>query len=175
MPIDPSSHIPLIYRVINQMAIPPTEEDEAFTVGLVSITEAACKYDPSKNVPIANWLGRNIRWSLQTWRKGLRNKNEHEAHIVYDAEGSADALRRGFVTEEYLASLYPGAADPEAHVGLRDTFAAIRDLPTLQRAVILGTVLGYNGVELAEALKVTPVAISRARKKAQATLRDALK
>ena len=175
MAIDPSPHIPLIYRVINQMSIPPGEADEAFSVGLVSITEASCKYDPSKNVPIANWLGRNIRWSLQTWRKGVRNRVDHESHIVHDTRTTGALLTPDIVTEEYLGHLNLTAPDLEAHVALKDTFKAIQELPALQRSVILGTILGYNGVELAEALDVTTVAVSRARKKAQATLKEALK
>jgi RNA polymerase sigma factor (sigma-70 family) len=173
MPVDPSPHLPLVYRVIKQMAILPYEVDEAFDVGLTAVTEAANKYDPTRNVPIANWLGQNIRWSLQSWRRQQRSRAEHEVYIVPSTPEAP--VRPGTITEEYLGSITLSRNDLEAYVERQEICSAIRQLPGLERAVIVGALLGYNGLEIAGAMGVTPVAVSRARKRAQAKLREALK
>lgn len=147
--VDVGQHIRLISRVIGQMNFPPSMVDEAFSEGLVGIVEAGRTFDPSYNVPLANWLAQNIRWHLAKWR----------------------------------AAQIPSIPIPEFHEGKPETFMsselkevfAIMDtvLTEQERQVILGTALGYKGVELAKALGVTNIQIHRIKHRATDKLKEA--
>lgn len=148
--VDAGQHIPLIHRVINQMGFEGTDREEAFSEGLVAITEAAIKYDPSKNVPVASWLARNIRWSLINWRNSQR-----QTYQLEDVETPKDSLTD--------------------RVELLEALFHVNQLPPIQRQIILATARGIPGKRIAESLGITEVAVSRAKKKAQEKLRELLK
>lgn len=181
--VDPSPHIPLIHRVINQMGIPAYERDEAFSEGLVAITKAAQKFDPNRNVPLANWLGKNIRWSLQNWREEQRRIHDLEAPqavsrvIVHDfrENGQGD-----FVGASLLGQISRLSASTvtslENHLALREAFDNMAKILTpLERNVILLHAMDVPGIEIAKFLGIKTVAVSRTKNKAQLKLSKALK
>lgn len=140
-PVDPSEHIRLIYRVINQMGIKYSDKDEAFSEGLVALTEAAQTFDPERNVPVAAWLARNIRWSLKTWR-----------------------------ANQYWSYQIPVQAEAKESVDYRTEFNEVLKklssvLSPREQLILLATALGYNGVEVAKFLHLEPMAVSRRKAK----------
>lgn len=181
MPVDPSPHIPLIYRVCNQMGIHGTDAEEAFSLGLVAIVEAAIKYDPTRNVPVANWLARNIRWSLQSWRRDQRTRENYEAPaevsaaVIHNfAESSQGTSGTPNVTKLIGNTAKLSADNVSTFAGRQDLCEAINSLPPVERQVIIASIQGYSGLDISKALRITPVAVSRARTKAHAKLREAL-
>jgi RNA polymerase sigma factor (sigma-70 family) len=146
--IDASQHLPLINRVINQMGLIGDEAEEAYSESLVTITKAAKKYDPSYNVPVANWLAQNIRFGIQKWR-------------------SRQKL--------YLPISMPIMAQQDISdisITLKETIEQLEILLTpLEKQVILATAIGYTGQEIARALNTYPVAVSRAKKRAREKLK----
>lgn len=179
---DPSPHIPLIYRVVNQLGIQGSDKEEAFSEGLVAITLAAKKYDPSLGVPLVNWLGKNLNWSLRNWRKEQRRRSDFEA-----PQATSQAIVHGLIESSQNGSLGPSTlrqirslaassvTSLENHLALREVCDNMRKILTpLECNVIIMHALDRNGLEIAAYLGITPVAVSRTKKKAQAKLRKAL-
>lgn len=179
---DPSPHLALIYRVAEQMGFKGSDKDEAFSEGLVAITVAAQKYDPARGVPLANWLGKNIRWSLQDWRANQRRRTEFEAPVpvsqavIHNVFESAHISSLGSSTVRHIGTLNQASvAQLENHLALKEAWEAMPEILTpLERNVIIMHALEIPGVEIAEHLGITTVAVSRHKKRAQAKLRAAL-
>lgn len=134
------------------MSIPQELKDEAFSEGLVAITEAGIKFDPKRNVPLANWLGLNIRWSLAKWKSSL----------IMDIPLSALERVGGTDEEAFMPS-----------IELREVLALMDELLNFQeRQVVLGTSLGFMGTELAVVLGISPVEVTRTKIVAQARLKE---
>lgn len=149
MKVDASQHLGLIHHVIKQMGITGTDAEEAFSESLVTIVVAAEEYDPSRNVPLANWLAKNIRWRIQNMRAAQHATLPLEAVI----EPSREAITSLIEYKEVLARL--------------ETL-----LTTEERQVILAGAIGFKGIEIAKALHTTPVQISRIRKRALEKLKE---
>lgn len=149
MEIDAGEHIPLIYRVIHQMGLSPDQAEEAFSESLVTITEAAKTYDPSKNVPVANWLAQNIRWGIYRWL------GQQKPLIPLE-----------FLPEE------PHAAE-NASAELKEVLRkADKVLDKREKLVLMGLALGYSGREIATAMGINPVMVTVIKQRVQRKLRD---
>ena len=149
MKVDASLHLPLISRVIGQMGFKGDAAEEAFSEGLVALTEAARKYDPGRNVPVANWLAINIRWSLQTWRS--------KQHLTFELPQHLLAPKR---TEESSAELKEVLTRAELI------------LTPIERQVILAHAYGYKGREIAKTMGKSTGWVSKTLKRAQTKLRE---
>lgn len=154
MEVDPAAHLPLIQRVISQMNLSEWERDEAFSEGLVAITEAAKSYDPKYNVPVASWLAKNIRWSIKSWQlKQMYNWSQPYPEVV----------------------VAPDHQELESRAALQDLVRLIQQhLTERQKWIIVGTALGYEGKEIAKALGIGEMTVVRERRKAQAKLKEFL-
>lgn len=180
--VDPSPHIPLIYRVVNQMGFQGSDKEEAFSEGLVAITVAAQKYDPSRGVPLANWLGKNIKWSLQNWRSEQRRRSEFEAPVpisqavIHATFENAQNGSLGASTLRHIGVLNQASvAQLDNHIALREVLEKMHEILTpLECNVILLHAIDVSGIWIAEYLGITPVAVSRTKNRAQAKLREAL-
>lgn len=179
---DPSPHLALIHRVVNQMGIVGSDKEEAFSEGLVAITVAAQKYDPKRGVPLANWLAKNIRWSLQNWRSEQRRRSDFEAPhatsqvLVHNVMESAGTSAVGPSTARYIRGLSAATVTSlENHIALREAFVKMNEILTpLERNVIILHAMDIPGIEIAKRLGITTVTVSRTKNKAQAKLREAL-
>lgn len=150
---DLSKHLPLINRVIRQLNLRGDMAEEAFSEGLVVLTEASQKYDPSHEVPLVNWLGLNLRWSLMSWL----DKQHHTVPLPTIAGKELESLN----------------TRPDHRVELKETLARMETLLTYQeRQVIIALALGYTGEQIAKALDITPVKVSRLKKKAREKLKS---
>lgn len=151
---DPAQHFPIIHHVITQMGLNEWERDEAFSEGLVAITEALRSFDPDKG-QLAGWLARNIRWSIKSWQiKQNYNWSKPYPPVVM----STDHL-----------SL-------ESKVMFNDLLRLIgSELTKREQVILMATAVGYNGKEIAEYLKVSEMTVVRSRRSAQAKLRALLK
>lgn len=149
MAVDASQHIGLIHHVIRQMGITGTDAEEAFSESLVTIVEAAEQYDPGRNVPLANWLAKNIRWRIQNMRAAQRATVPLEAVI----EPSRDALLGVIQYREVISRL--------------DKILTIEE-----RQVVLAGAIGFKGIEIARALKITPVQVTRIKQRALEKLKE---
>lgn len=180
---DPSPHIPLIHRVIHQMGIAGSDQEEAFSEGLVAITVAAQKYDPSRGVPLVNWLGKNIKWSLQNWRSEQRRRSDFEAPVptsqavIHNVYESAHKSSLGASTLRHIGLLNQASvANLDNHMALKEVLERMHEILTpLECNVILLHAIDVAGIQIAEYLGITPVAVSRIKNKAQAKLREALR
>lgn len=153
MPVDAGEHLPLITRVIKQLDLRGDEADEAFSVGLVAITEAAIKYDPSRGAPIAHWLARNIRWSLNEWRTSLRPVRQH-APMPEVVVSSRDTLT--------------------SRVEYMEAIACFEVLTDDEFTVMTRHLLGWSGNEIAEYMKISPGGVSKMRRRARLKLTELL-
>lgn len=147
---DPTTHIPLIYRVIGQMGLTASEADEAFSIGLLAITEGSLSYDPERQVPLANWLALNIRTSIYNWRKKQRR-----------------TITSG------LYHLWPHKDEQE--ISLSEVVRiAERILTEQEKIVLFGIAAGFKGYEIAEKLHVSQKRVSIVKKRAQEKLKARL-
>lgn len=154
MGVDASQHLALINRVISQMGLRGDVAEEAFSEGLVIITEASQKFDPNKQVPVANWLALNIRWSLRNW---LRKQ-----HLAISIESSTG----GFIDDK---------ASADNGFELKETLARIETLLSQEeRFIVLASAIGYSGEEIAHVLKIAPSWVSRLKKRAQRKIKEAM-
>lgn len=177
---DPSEHLPLIYRVINQMGI--ADREEAFSEGLVAITVAAQEFDPARGVPLANWLGKNIRWSLQNWQQKNRRRASQEAPheisraVVHNVMESEQDVHVGASTLKFMQGAgRDSVVSLENHIALREAFAKISEiLDELERNVLLLHALSWPGIKIAKHLGISPVAVTRTKARAQKKMREAL-
>lgn len=150
--VDPAQHLPLIHRVIGQLHLYGDMKDEAFSEGLVLVTEAAQTYDPSKGVPIANWLAKNIRWGLATWISKQRYATP--LPITTEAsEGSEKALSARIELSNLLGRMQVLLSQDE-------------------RLILLYHAAGYKGIEIAKMSGLSPVQVSLLKTAAQRKLRE---
>lgn len=151
--VDPAQHLPLIHRVIGQLHLYGDMKEEAFSEGLVLVTEAAQTYDPSRGVPVANWLAKNIRWGLATWIAKQKATVELKANAAIAQEGSQTAL--------------------SARTELNLLLTRMRDLLSQdERLVLLYSAAGYKGIEIAKMSGMSPVQVSLLKTAAQRKLRE---
>lgn len=148
-PIDPSPHLALINRVSGQLGLRGSTREEAFSEGLVIITEAAQTFDPSKG-PLVNWLANNIRWGLIRWL----NTQRVEYPIETSVEPSRDAIN-GFVELNAAVSLAKEILTPQEY------------------QIIMWSALEYSNQDIAKSLGISPGWCSRLKEKAQRKLRQA--
>lgn len=149
--VDPAQHLPLIHRVIGQLHLYGDMKEEAFSEALVSITEAAQTYDPSKGVPVAHWLAKNIRWSLATWI--AKQKATVELPVKTPVRASEEAL--------------------SARTELNLLLTRMKDLLSQdERLVLLYSAAGYKGIEIAKMSGMSPVQVSLLKTAAQRKLRE---
>jgi RNA polymerase sigma factor (sigma-70 family) len=146
--VDAGEHIGLIYHVINQMHIPNEIKDEAFSEGLVAVSEAAIKFDENRNVALASWLAKNIRWSLSTWRAKQRP------------------------TMPINPSQQPCAAGDFSLVELKEVLVLVhKNLTINEQKVLLWLACGFTGIEIANRLNISSVAVTRHKQSGQRKLR----
>lgn len=135
--------------MINQIGLNPDQADEAFSESLVTITEAAQSYDPSKGVPLANWLAQNIRWGIYHWL------NKQRITIPLEA-----------LVEE------PEAAE-NSYTELKEVLQkAEKVLNEKEKQVLMGIALGYKGREIAKALGIHPVMVTVIKQRVQKKLKE---
>lgn len=150
--VDVTQHLPLISRVIGQMHLKADERDDAFSEGFLALVKASSTYDPSRNIPLANWLAKNIRWGILNWR----HKQGSFLYLTIPIEAPRNTL--------------------EDKLSLSEAITKVEQLlnPT-ERYVVLQSAVGYKGTEIAEQLKISTVQVSRIKHAAQGKLRAALK
>lgn len=150
--VDPSEHLRLITHVIRQMGIEDREADEAYSEGLVAITEAAISYDPKYNVPVASWLARNIRWSIKTWQlKQLYNFSQPLPEIVESTD---------------LDNL-------ESRVAFNDLVRLMQKvLNQREQFILIASAMGYEGKEIAEKLGIGEMSVVRDKARARRKLKE---
>lgn len=171
--VDPAQHLPLIHRVISQMHLYGDMKEEAYSEGLVAITEAAQTYDPSKGIPVAHWLAKNIRWSLATWIAKQRVNVSLEARplrLVGDKE-------RDIVPNPSIGSRLEAREGSEEafsrRIELNSLLGRMQELLTQdERLVLLYHAAGYKGIEIAKMSGMSPVQVSLLKTAAQRKLRD---
>jgi RNA polymerase sigma factor (sigma-70 family) len=129
------------------MGLSQNQEDEAFSEGLVALTEAAQTYDPSRNVPVAAWLARNIRWSIKSWR--LRQTYSQVIPIETQAK---DDMVSNAEFHEFLGQI-------QNLLNPRD------------QLILLATMLGYNGKEIGEFIGQDTMFVSRAKRRIRERLK----
>ena len=143
--VDPSLHLGLVWRVIHSMDIPSHYKDEAFSEGLVALTIAAKRFDPSRTVPLANWLGMSLRWSLGRWRR----KEAQRQHL------SLEEIR-----PIYHESL-------EDRLLIKETLKASEVLTDTEFISLFGPAIGMKQCELSHELAMAGVGIARTREQAR--------
>lgn len=162
MSVDASPHLPLIGHVIKQMGLRGSTADEAFSEGLVAITKAAIKYDPGRNVPLANWLAQNIRWGINSWLEKERRIN----YLIPDQPPAIDD------TDNFMDAIEAPENVESSRAAFKEALALMERLLTAQeRLILLATAWGYTGVEIAKSLNLSTVQVSVIKTKAQAKLR----
>ena len=143
--VDPSPHLGLVWRVIHSMDIPSHYRDEAFSEGLVALTVAAKRFDPSRTVPLANWLGMSLRWSLGRWRR----KEAQRQHLS-------------------LEEIRPVHHDsPDHRLRLEETLKASETLTDAEFIALFGPAIGMKQCELSHELSMAGVGIAKAREQAR--------
>lgn len=147
-PVDAGEHIPLIHYVIRQMGLTGSDAEEAFSEGLVSVTVAALRYDPERNMPIANWLARNIRWDIKT----MRSKQRVHLPITPTAEASRDAIATS--------------------IDMEDVRGRLARLTDRERKVILYTAFEFKEREITEKLGITIKQLKHAKYMARRKLKE---
>lgn len=154
--VDAGQHLLLINRVINQMGLRGDVAEEAYSEGLVIITEAAQRYDPDRGVPVANWLGNNIRWSLLSWlRKERRpsfHNDENEKVIIQTPTKTDQGYQKVFI-EELIQAMKDRLTEKEYQV-------------------MMLTAMEFNGKEVCAKLGMTAVQVTRAKKNARKKIED---
>lgn len=169
MSVDPSPHIPLIHRVINQMGIQGTDAEEAFSIGLVAITEAARTFNPDRSDPakggldslLAAWLSKHIRWGIQNWRSQER---KHQNFYFIVKEGGEEIMNEPEDSKNTL----------EFSEEMRETLALVQSVcDETEQKVIISLALGYSGREICQKFGMTPVQVTRAKQRAREKLEKA--
>lgn len=147
MTIDASEHIRLVSRVIGQMNLRGDEAEEAFGEGQVALVKAAKSFNPAAGKPLANWLANNVRWDIKDWRR--RQKYTLSLKNTYISQNNQAVIRSEFaeIIEKMEKMLTP-----------------------LEYQVILAGAWGYSGREIARTLEITPVKVSKTKKKAREKL-----
>lgn len=130
------------------MGLSGDEAEEVESECLVTLTKACQTYDASKGVPLANWLARNIRWSIQN----MRRKNNRTLGRVVDFKS-------------VTASLDDSGTELRALVA-----KAAQVLTPVELEIILAGAWGYKQSEIARKLNMSPVSVFRAKKKAREKL-----
>jgi len=143
--VDPTLHLGLVWRVIHSMDIPSHYRDEAFSEGLVALTIAAKRFDPSRTVPLANWLGMSLRWSLGRWRR-------------------KEAQRQHLSLEEIQPIYYESLED---RLLIKETMKAADILSDAEFISLFGPAIGMKQCELSHELSMAGVGIARAREQAR--------
>jgi len=143
--VDPSLHLGLVWRVIHSMDIPSHYKDEAFSEGLVALTIAAKRFDPSRTVPLANWLGMSLRWSLGRWRR----KEAQRQHLSLEE-----------IQPIYHESL-------EDRLLIKETLKASEVLTDTEFISLFGPAIGMKQCELSHELAMAGVGIARTREQAR--------
>lgn len=145
------AHLGLIRRVISQMGLRGDVADEAFSHSLVTVVEASRTFDPARNVSLAWWLGKNIRWSINHWL----------------------AAQHARPTVPFESVSEPVLEPSEAALELHEALIRVKAILTPNELhVTLGLALGYNGNELSKKLGVSPAQISRFKNSARRKLGD---
>lgn len=145
MGVDPSEHLNLVRRVIRQMGLQGDDAEEAFSESLLTITEAAQKYDPSRSVPLANWLARNVRWGIINWMRRTRTW-----YPIPDAQPARDT----FENSEYVNEL----------------LELLRKLTPREQYVLVASAAGYTGKEIAKRMGISATKVSEIKYEAKVKL-----
>lgn len=148
--VDAGEHIGLIPHVIRQMGLRGDLAEEAFSLGLVSITKAAKEYNPSRTQGnLANWLARNLRWDIQTMLQKQKP--------IYPLETALES-----------------ATMPESRVS--DFNQVVRQaqeiLTPTEHKVIMAVAYGYRNFEIARVLGLKAATISAIKRSAQIKLKE---
>lgn len=149
--VDASEHLGLIYRVVNQMGLRGDYAEEAISEGLVAITKAAQSFDPSREVPLASWLAKNLRWEIASW------------------------VRKQRATVPLLPTM--GLQTPRdvlsAHSNLTQVLIAAQKILTAkERKILLAVGMGYSSREISIALNLSESAINLIKFRARKKLRE---
>lgn len=147
--VDPSAHLALINRVANQMNLYGDMREEAFSEGLVLITEASQSFDPAKG-PLVNWLANNIRWGLMRWIARQKETLPINKRIATPQKPVEYALELAEAVNLARKTLTP-----------------------TEYEVLMYNALEYKGVSIARKLGISPVQVSRLKKRAQEKMRKA--
>ena len=162
--VDPAKHLPLIHRVINQMHLYGDLKEEAYSEGLVVIAEAAKEYDPSKGVPVAHWLAKNIRWGLATWITKQRET------VSLDRPRGPNNKSLYDVPKEALAAPQDALS---GRTELTELLGRMQQILTQdERLVLLYSAAGYKGIEIAKMSGMSPVQVSLLKTSAQKKLKE---
>lgn len=140
-------HIPLIYRVIGQMGLKGDTAEEAFSEGLVAITIASTTFNPDKDVPLANWLAMNVRWSLRRW---IAKQHQN-------------------IPLEYLPS---EPEHPEIPIEFNEVIDKMQSvLSEKERKVLLAHAYGFTGKRISEVMKISEKQVTQIKQRAQRKLK----
>jgi RNA polymerase sigma factor (sigma-70 family) len=146
------------------MGIKGSDAEEAFSIGLVAITEAAHSFNPEKSNPekggveslLAAWLAKHVRWGIQNWQYQERKHNNlyfvtrrgNGETMTIEPEDSKDVIELSEV--------------------MRETLALVQEVcDETEQRVIMSLALGYTNQEICRKFGMTPVQVTRAKKRAR--------
>lgn len=69
MNIPPEDWPKVISATLRKLSLSYDEYEEAYSLALVLVTEAAASYDASRGASEVSWLARNIRWGISKFRR----------------------------------------------------------------------------------------------------------
>ncbi len=182
--VDAGQHLPLINRVIGQIGLRGDIAEEAYSEGLVAITEAAQTYDPAKG-PLAHWLANNIKWRILDWRnreigfRGVPIMNNHGPEGERGYTGFHTSGKGALTSPEIeIGTAFLDVEDEINHTELSHELREVLRLIELvcnarEKQVILLTAVGYKGSEICKLIGMTPVQVTRAKQSARMKLEKA--
>ena len=150
------AYLPIIDTLINQLMIPSWLTDEAYSEGLVAITEAARLFDPTRGVDLEAWLWLKTRYLLIDWmRRSMKTP--------YDLLGDGDL---------------PAPQEPEhmaeINIVTHQVSIVVQTLTITERVVLLAPASGYNATEINKALHINGLEQGRIRQEARQKVYHAL-
>lgn len=181
--VDAGQHLPLINRVIGQIGLRGDLAEEAFSEGLVAITEAAQTYNPEKG-PLAHWLANNIKWRILDWRnreigfRGVPIMNNQGNETERGYTGFHTSGRMSLDWDINIGTSHLDIEDETNHTELSNELKEVLRLIDLvcnarEKQVMLLTAIGYKGSEICKLIGMTPVQVTRAKQSARMKLEKA--
>jgi DNA-directed RNA polymerase specialized sigma24 family protein len=149
-------HLPIVETLINQLAVPSYLRDEAYSEGLVAITEAARIFDSTRGVNLEAWLWLKTRYLLIDWmRRSMK--------VPYDLLGDNEL---------------PAPQEPEhmAEVNIvsHQILLVVQTFSMVERVVLLAPASGYNATEINHTLRINGPEQGKIRQEARQKVYHAL-
>lgn len=150
--LDASEHLGILHHVIHSpsMNIPAHMKDEALSEGLVILTDAALRFDPSRGVPPHYWLAKKLRWSLTNWLTSERRR--HGLNDSYNVPCENHAAEWHDAGEDI-----PALIDMQEQHEMHEILAICKErLPEHIFIALFGNEYGMQMKELSRRLRANP-------------------